>query len=315
MMSEGTNATRHIQDEQDTQRALSVPDGSLQPGQELQGRYRILGIIGMGGMGAVYQARDMRFDQVQRLCAVKEVINMAKDQNLREQTMSQFQREAELLATLDHPAVPKIYDFFAFGDRAYLVMEFIQGKDLEAIMNSTDGLLPVDKIKRWAIEVCDVLHYLHSYKPEPIIFRDMKPSNVMIDHHDRVRLIDFGIAKTFQMGQPGTMIGTEGYSPPEQYKGVATPAADIYALGATMHQLLTGRDPRLEPPLSFDQAPVRNFRPDIPQELEAIVMRALSYEPKERYASASAMRQSLEASPPFPENAMVPAQQPPQQHP
>jgi eukaryotic-like serine/threonine-protein kinase len=289
-----SNDTRHI--ESGEPRSLSVPDGTLQPGQVLQSRYRILGIIGMGGMGAVYQARDLHFANVTKLCAVKEMINMAQDQQLREHTIRNFEREAEILATLSHPAIPQIYDFFSFGDRAYLVLEFIQGRDLEAILNSTDKFLAVDQIRQWGIEICDVLSYLHNHDPEPIVFRDMKPSNVMIDHHKRVRLIDFGIAKTFQMGQPGTMIGTEGYSPPEQYKGLASPAADIYALGATMHHLLTRRDPRLEPPFSFDQRPIREVNPEVTEDLAAVVMRALAYKPDDRYSSAQAMKQSLEAT-------------------
>ncbi len=275
--------------------SLPVPDGSLQPGQVLQNRYRILGVIGVGGMGAVYQARDQRFEDVARLCAVKEMINMAQDQQTREQTVKNFKREAELLATLSHPAIPQIFDFFSFGDRSYLVMEYIQGKDLEAILNSTSQYLPTDQIIQWAIEICDVLAYLHNHKPEPIVFRDMKPSNVMIDHHRRVRLIDFGIAKTMQVGQQGTTIGTEGYSPPEQYKGEASPAADIYALGASLHHLLTRRDPRLEPPFSFEQNPVRSINSNVSEDLDAIVMRALAYDQKDRYSTADAMKQSLES--------------------
>ncbi len=287
-----SNETRHIENEP---APLSVPDGTLQPGQVLQSRYRILGVIGMGGMGAVYQARDLHFPTVARLVAVKEMVNMAQDQQIREATLRNFEREAEILATLNHPAIPQIYDYFSFGDRAYLVMEFIQGKDLEAIMNSIDGFLPVEQVRQWAIEICDVLSYLHNHKPEPIVFRDMKPSNVMIDHHRRVRLIDFGIAKTFQVGQPGTMIGTDGYAAPEQYKGLASPAADIYALGATLHHLLTRRDPRLEPPFSFNKRPIQSYNPNVPDGLVQIVMRALSYNPEDRYASAEAMKQSLEA--------------------
>jgi outer membrane protein assembly factor BamB/tRNA A-37 threonylcarbamoyl transferase component Bud32 len=285
--------TRHMSENEG---ALSVPDGSLQPGQVLQNRYRILGIIGIGGMGAVYQARDMHFQNVHKLTAVKEMINMAQDQQLREQTIANFEREAEILATLNHPAIPQVYDYFSFGDRAYLVMEYIQGKDLEAILNSTDKFLPVEQIRQWGIEICDVLSYLHNHEPSPIVFRDMKPSNVMVDHHRRVRLIDFGIAKTFQLGQPGTMIGTEGYSPPEQYKGIASPAADLYALGATMHHLLTRRDPRLEPPFSFDQRPIQQYNSEVSDALAAVVNRSLSYDPKDRYGSAEAMKQSLEAT-------------------
>lgn len=288
------NETRHIQGNQ--QNSLSAPDGSLQPGQVLQSRYRILGIIGIGGMGAVYQARDLHFPNVTRLCAVKEMINMAQDQQIREQTVHHFEREAEILATLNHPAIPQIYDYFTFGDRSYLVQEFIQGRDLEAILNATDSFLPNEQIRQWGIEICDVLTYLHGHEPDPIIFRDMKPSNVMIDHHKHVRLIDFGIAKMFQVGQQGTMIGTEGYSPPEQYKGIASPAADIYALGASLHHLLTRRDPRLEPPFTFDQKPIKEYNPSVPDALAAVVMRALSYNPDERYATASAMKLSLEAA-------------------
>lgn len=289
------NDTKHIESEQSS---LTVPEGSLQPGQVLQSRYRILGIIGMGGMGAVYQGRDLHFPTVPKLVAVKEMINMAQDQQLRETTMKNFEREAEILATLNHPAIPQIYDFFSFGDRAYLVMEYIQGKDLEGILNSTEDFLPIEQIRQWGIEICDVLSYLHNHEPEPIVFRDMKPSNVMIDHHRRVRLIDFGIAKTFQIGQPGTMIGTDGYAAPEQYKGLASPSADIYALGATLHHLLTRRDPRLEPPFSFHKRPILELNPMVPEALAAVVMRAVNYNPEDRYASADAMKQSLEAAGP-----------------
>ena len=233
-------------------RSHSVPDRPLQPDHVLQGRYRILGAIGRRGMDAVYQARDLSFPTFTKLVAVKEMINLAQDQQLRETTMHNFEREAEILATLDPSAIPQIYDYFSCGDRAYLVMEFIQGKDLEAILNSTGHLLPVDQIREWAIEICNVLSYLHNHQPEPIVFRDMKPSNVMIDHHRSVRLIDFGIAKTFQMGQPGTMtIGIEGYAAPEAYEGLATPASDIYSLGVTLHHSLTLRDPHVELPLRF----------------------------------------------------------------
>lgn len=287
------NNTRHIESRKGH---LTVPDSSLQPGQVLQSRYRILGIIGVGGMGAVYQARDLHFPTVPKLVAVKEMINLAQDQQLRESTMRNFERESEILATLSHPAIPQIYDFFSFGDRAYLVMEFIQGKDLEGILNSTEHFLPVEQIRQWAVEICDVLSYLHNHEPEPIIFRDMKPSNVMIDHHRRVRLIDFGIAKTFQVGQPGTMIGTDGYAAPEQYRGLASPAVDLYALGASLHHLLTRRDPRLEPPFTFHKRPIRDYNPNVPEALSAVVMRAVSYNAEDRYASAEAMKASLIAA-------------------
>lgn len=268
-------------------------EGTLKANTVLQNRYRITGILGVGGMGSVYQARDLRFPNVTRLVAVKEMLNVSTDPSMREMTLRVFEREANVLASLSHPSVPEIYDYFDVNDRAYLVMEYIKGKDLEDIINSTPDFIKVELVHKWAIDLCDVLAYLHSHNP-PIVFRDMKPSNIMIDQHRNVRLIDFGIAKTFQEGQKGTMIGTEGYSPPEQYKGVASPAGDLYALGATLHHILTRRDPRLEPPFSFAERSIRDYNPNVSAEFEAVVMRALAYEPKDRYESAAAMKSVLE---------------------
>ncbi len=270
-------------------------EGSLQPGSVLQGRYKITGVLGVGGMGSVYQARDMHFPNVTRHVAVKEMLNLASDPHLREMTLKNFEREANILAELSHPAIPIIFDYFSNKDRAYLVMEYINGHDLEAIVNRMPEFIPMDMVRKWAVELCDVLNYLHTHQPEPIIFRDIKPSNIMVDHQGNVRLIDFGIAKTFQSNQKGTMIGTEGYSPPEQYRGESSPAGDIYALGATMHHILTRRDPRLEPPFSFVERPIRQTNPNVPSDFEAIVMRSLSYEPNARFPTAGAMKEAIES--------------------
>jgi len=204
-----------------------------------------------------------------------------------------FEREANLLATLHHPSIPRIYDYFTMESRSYLVLEFIHGKDLEAIINDSTSFLPEHQVLSWAIELCDVLDYLHKHKPDPIIFRDMKPSNVMINHSGDVMLVDFGIAKTFQSGIKGTMIGTEGYSPPEQYRGEATPSADIYALGATIHHALSRRDPRLEPPFSFSERRLRRINPNGSTEMEAVVNTALEYNPESRFRTAADMKQAL----------------------
>src|SRR5574341_698262 len=267
--------------------------GTLKTGAVLQERYSIMGILGMGGMGAVYKARDMRFPNVTKLVAVKEMINQAPDPGLRDMIIRNFEREANLLATLNHPAIPKIYDLINFEDRSFLVMEYIEGKDLEAILNDNQGFLPQEQVLTWAIQLCDVLTYVHLHEPEPIVFRDMKPSNVMIDQHENVRLIDFGIAKGFQAGQKGTMIGTEGYSPPEQYRGEAGPGGDLYALGATLHHLLTKRDPRLEPPFSFSERPVRKFNTSVSPEFEIVINTSLAYNPGDRYLSAGGMKEAL----------------------
>ncbi len=268
-------------------------ESGLQPGATLQNRYLIQGILGVGGMGSVYRARDMRFPNVTKLVAVKEILNLAPDPTVREMIVKTFEREANILATLNHPAIPQIYDYFTQGDRSFLVQEYIEGRDLEAYLGETPGMLADEPVADWALQLCDVLTYLHAHQPDPIVFRDMKPSNVMLDQHRRIRLIDFGIARAFAAGQKGTMIGTEGYSPPEQYRGDASPAGDIYALGATLHHLLTKQDPRLEPPFSFAERPIRKINPAVSAELDAIISTALSYNPTERFPTAQAMRDAL----------------------
>jgi outer membrane protein assembly factor BamB/tRNA A-37 threonylcarbamoyl transferase component Bud32 len=267
----------------------------LQTGVTLQNRYLIQTVVGVGGMGAVYRARDMHFPNVVKLVAVKEMVNQARDALVRSTIVRNFEREANLLATLEHPAIPRIYDYFTHNERSYLILEFINGKDLEAILSESEELIPQEKVIRWGVELCDVLSYLHNHKPETIIFRDMKPSNVMIDQFNHVVLIDFGIAKPFQGVQRGTMIGTEGYSPPEQYRGEATPLADIYALGATLHHLLTRRDPRLEPPFSFSERPVCSINPNCSAQMEQVVVKALQYSPVDRYQSTADMKDALMA--------------------
>ena len=267
----------------------------LKPGEILQGRYRIERVLGTGGMSTVYLALDLRFAQVRRLCAVKEMISHIADPRMRALAQQSFEREAALLATLSHPAIPKIFDYFIEGERSYLVMEYIPGQDLESLLQQTGGMLPVEEVVGWALQICDVLHYLHSHNP-PIIFRDLKPSNIMVDAQGRVFLVDFGIAKLFQGGQRGTMVGTEGYSPPEQYRGVADPRTDIYTLGATLHHLLTRQDPRLEPPFSFHERPIRRANPAVPEALAQVIMRALEYDPDRRFQSALEMKQALMAA-------------------
>lgn len=265
----------------------------LAEGTVLQGRYRILGILGSGGMSTVYKAQDLRFPKVQRLCAIKEMLNMATDPRVRALMMQNFEREASILASLSHPAIPQVYDYFTEGERAYLVTELIPGKDLETLLNETEGFFPETQVVQWAIQVCDVLTYLHTRSPQPIVFRDMKPSNLMLDEHGRIRLVDFGIAKVFQSGEKGTMIGTEGYSPPEQYRGIAEPRGDIYALGATLHHLLTKQDPRLEPPFTFHKRPIHQYNPAVSAELQEVINRALEYDIQKRFGSAEEMKRAL----------------------
>jgi outer membrane protein assembly factor BamB/tRNA A-37 threonylcarbamoyl transferase component Bud32 len=272
---------------------VTSSEGHLQPGTTLSNRYLIQGVVGVGGMGAVYRARDLHFPSVVKFVAVKEMVNQARDPLVRETIVKNFEREANLLATLSHPAIPRIHDYFTQNERSYLILEFIHGKDLETLLNETEGFFSQDQVIGWGIELCDVLQYLHEHRPEAIIFRDIKPSNIMINQHNHIVLIDFGIAKHFQSGEKGTMIGTEGYSPPEQYRGEATALADIYALGATLHHLLTRQDPRLEPPFSFGERPIRQTNPAVSVELERVINTALQYNLEERFQGASEMKDAL----------------------
>jgi eukaryotic-like serine/threonine-protein kinase len=267
--------------------------GQLNSGTNLGNRYLIQEVIGVGGMGSVYRARDLHFPNVVKLVAVKEMINQAPDPLVRQTIVQNFEREANILATLSHPSIPRIYDYFTLDNRSYLVLEFVNGKDLEVILSQSEGFISEEQVLAWGIELCDVLTFLHSHKPDPIVFRDMKPSNVMINQHNHIVLVDFGIAKTFQSGQKGTMIGTEGYSPPEQYRGEATVQADIYALGATLHHLLTRRDPRLEPPFSFAERPIRKMNPSVSMEFETVINTALQYNAEDRYKTIEIFKEAL----------------------
>ncbi|MEA3338382.1 MAG: serine/threonine-protein kinase [Chloroflexota bacterium] len=274
-------------------RSSAHVDGQLPQDHLLQERYRILGMLTVGGMGALYKAQDLRFPKVTRLCVVKEMLNTATDPQVRAMMERNFEREANILATLNHPGVVRVYDYFSEGERNYIVMEYIDGKNLEEVLAETDGFLSEAQVVQWTIQVCEVLNYLHNHEPQPIIFRDLKPSNIMLESRGDVRLVDFGIAKVFQSGQQGTMIGTEGYTPPEQYRGVAEPRVDIYALGATMHHLLSKQDPQLEPPFSFHERPIHEKNPLASRELVDVIDRALDYEINNRYGSAAEMQRAL----------------------
>ncbi len=285
--------TRQIEARPGGQSAPTVPT-MLSPGTILQGRYQVEAPIGIGGMSVVYRGRDLRFKDVVRYCAIKEMVQSAPDSQTRLLNLKNFQREAGLLATLQHPAIPKVYDFFEENGKVYLVLEFIPGKDLETVLEEHGKPLDEERVARWALQICDVLSYLHNHKPEPIVFRDMKPSNVMVVGDDRIVLIDFGIARTLNRSdRKGTMIGTEGYSPPEQYRGIAEPVGDIYAFGATLHHLLTNTDPRLETPFTFQERPIRQINPTVSPEMEAVVARALEYDMAARWQSAEEFRQAL----------------------
>jgi outer membrane protein assembly factor BamB/tRNA A-37 threonylcarbamoyl transferase component Bud32 len=267
---------------------------ALADGSVLQNRYVIDGILGIGGMSVVYRGRDSRFKDVVRYCAIKEMYQTAPDSQTRMLKLRHFEREAGLLATLNHPSIPKVYDFFEENSRVYLVQELVPGQDMESILEETNGPMDEKRVISWAIQICDVLSYLHNHKPEPIVFRDMKPSNVLVTPDERIVLIDFGIARLLDPTQrKGTMIGTEGYAPPEQYRGTADPQGDIYALGATLHHLLTNSDPRLETPFTFNERPIHRFNPSVSEEVEQAVSKALAYSMDERWSTTEEFKQAL----------------------
>jgi eukaryotic-like serine/threonine-protein kinase len=270
-----------------------VRPNTLKANTVLQQRYRVIEVLGVGGMSTVYKARDLRFTSVDRLCAVKEMFNVTDDERVRQLRLTNFQREAALLATLTHSAIPRIYDYFEQQGTVYLVLELIQGHDLESLLSQRGDAFPEDTVVRWALDLCNVLIYLHSQQPEPVIFRDLKPSNIMIRNDDALMLVDFGIARAFAPQQKGTMIGTEGYAPPEQYRGIADARGDIYALGATLHHLSTASDPRGETPFTFAQRPPRRFNANISAEFEHIILKCVQYTAADRYESVQELRDAL----------------------
>lgn len=288
MMSSGASAT--------SRPTASSPLAELPPGMLLQNRYEIVKRVGGGGMGNVYKAYDRNLDYALR--AVKEMMEMFSDPSQREKAVEDFRREAKLLASLKHPSIPVIYDHFIEHGRYYLVMEFIRGGDLMTRLRYAQGRVPEPAVTMWAIQICDVLDYLHRRQP-PIIYRDLKPANVMVDpDSNQVMLIDFGIARTVAPMQLGvTAIGTMGYAPPELFSGKVEPRSDIYSLGATMFHLLTGVDPRDKPLLIFDfskNPKPRELCPELTPTMEAIIMRAVEYEAANRFPSARELKIALQ---------------------
>lgn len=274
----------------------------LPTGTELSGgRYRIEVAAGGGGMGTVYRAIDTRFN---RPCAVKEMIDEFHTEGERSQAVEWFSREAMLLLDLNHPCIPHVRDYFMENDRHYLVMDFIEGRTLgEALeqegtvpgVNGARGVTEA-RARAWGQQICSVLAYLHNQTP-PIIFRDLKPANIMLTNRDEIKLIDFGIARNFQPGQH-TIIMTVGYAPLEQMAGNAEPRSDLYALGATLHRVLTHHDAANNKPDIFTFPPVRALRPDIMPAFEAIIMRALAPAPAQRWANAGEMERAIIGLPP-----------------
>lgn len=284
----------------------------LSVGTVLRSRYRITQLIGMGGMGAVYRAEDLRLEG--RECAIKEIhFEPTFSETDRVEAQQQFYREASILARLDHPNLPKVSDYFSEGGVDYLVMDFVAGRDLREIIeeNRRQGRFVDEKqALSWAAQLCDALEYLHSQTP-PVLHRDIKPSNIKLAPSGTIKLVDFGLVKLLTSDDSRTITilqgrGTVQYTPLEQYggdTGHTDARSDIYSLGATLYHLLTN-----EPPADAKQrflhpdalVPPRAINPRLSPRTERAILWALEMHPDDRPPSVHAFREALLGTATFP---------------
>jgi serine/threonine protein kinase len=293
----------------------------LSPGTMLWSRYRIVQMVGRGGMGAIYQAEDTRLEG--RLCAIKEIIAEPDAPPQRhEQIQAQFHREATVLARLDHPYLPKVSDYFLEGGRDYLVMDFVPGQDLREIVEEARArgqFLSEEQVLVWAEQLFDALAYLHSQDP-PLLHRDIKPANIKLTPAGTIKLVDFGLVKLLAPEDDRTVTilqgrGTVQYTPLEQYGGETGHTdvrSDIYSAGATLYHLLTGQPPT-EAKQRFllpDAMPVlSDINPDVSPHIEEAILHAIAMHPDDRPASVAELRAELlghvDTTPPHKRSPMV----------
>ncbi len=276
----------------------------LKAGEVLRGRYKINRIIGRGGMGSIYLSDDLRLEG--RKCALKEVEHdRSLPSAMIKEAREQFLREATVLARLDHPNLPKVSDFFSIGNRDYLVMDFVPGKDLRTIMleaRQAETFIPEAEVLNWAAQLADALAYLHRQDP-PIVHRDIKPSNLKLTPSGLLKLVDFGLVKLLSSGEVTITIlqgqGTALYTPLEQYGGNGTHTdvrSDIYSFGATLYHLLTN-----QPPLDARErflnpealVLLRQINPDISLRTERAILWAMNLHPDQRPETIDAFREDL----------------------
>ena len=269
-------------------------------GTVLNGQYRIIRLVGGGGMAWVYQVEELPAGSG-ILWALKELRPQTEDKTERAVARRLFEQESRLLRGLDHVNIPKIAGFFEEKGRACLVMEFVWGESLEKRLDATNAPLLETDVLKWAIQLCDALQYLHSLQP-PIIFRDMKPSNVMVTNTGLVKLIDFGIARTYKAGKKRDTVamGSENYAAPEQWgKGQTDARSDLYALGATMYHLLANMAPT-PAFLPSEPLPLGNYNGAITKQTIRLVDKAMARDRGNSYRSAVEMREALVEALPFP---------------
>lgn len=268
---------------------------TLVPGWQLQNaRYVVEKILGLGGMGAAVLARDTRVSN--KRVVIKELVSENADPVQHEADVRNFEREVETLAHLDHPLIPTVTDSFQEGTHYYMVQEYVAGENLEDRLDRLKGPLPEHDVLLYASQVLTILDYLARQQP-PIVHRDIKPANIIISSKDNLaHLVDFGIARSGETKsarrKQTSALGTPGYAPPEQYQGNADVRSDIYALAATMHHLLTNRDPSDYP--AFDYPSVRSLNPRLSLEIDHVLTRALTLDITKRYQHAAAMKHDIE---------------------
>lgn len=263
----------------------------LMIGSKIKNRYKIISLLGDGGMSTVYKAERVADKHI---FAIKEVKNSFIDTSEKTQVLNQFKMEARILSKLDHPNLPKVEDFFVIKTTPYLVMEYVSGKTIEDILIENNGR-PLDELTvlNWAVQLCRVLYYLSIQNPRPIVFRDMKPGNIIVTRDNKIKLIDFGIARFFKKEKNSDtyIFGTPGYAAPEQYGlGQTDNRSDIYSLGATMHHCLTGKDPRGNP---FEFTPPIALNKNITKMTSDIIIKAVAYEKEKRYKNALEMKDDI----------------------
>lgn len=261
---------------------------ALDRGTVIDGKYEILKQIGKGGMSVVYLAMDLRLN---KQWAVKVIQRKGIGKN-NEVVLNKVPDDTELMKRLDHPAIPRIVDIIDKEEdpQIYIVMDYVEGESLDKILDEY-GAQSQDLVIDWAKQICDTLGYLHSQKP-PIIYRDMKPANIMLKPEGNLKIIDFGISREYkeQNLADTTVLGTKGYAPPEQFGSRQTDArSDIYALGMTMHHLVTGVDPRKQ-----DYVPIKQYNPSLMDGLEIIIDKCVQMNPEDRYQNCNELMYDLE---------------------
>ena len=272
-----------------------ISSRSLNPGATLQGgRYVIKQVLGQGGMGAALLATDKRLDNKQ--VVIKELLSDSSDPVKFKEDERNFNQEVMTLAHLDHPLIPNVTDKFEEGNHYFMVQEYAEGENLEDRLNRLKQPLKERDVLVYASQVLDVLEYLAQQTP-PIVHRDIKPANIIIGEKDkRAHLVDFGIARADiarnAQRKQTSALGTPGYAPLEQYQGNADPRSDLYALGATMHHLLTNRDPRDYAPFSYPL--VTTVNPQLSKDVERVLAKAVNNDVTQRYQSATQMRRDID---------------------